>query len=104
MELVAGPLYPDLLPADATLSAKAGLEAYEHYCLSCHTIDGVGGQKVKEDMRKLVAGKSRDELRTWIGDPRRIRPCTTMPALNPALDADERQRAINQIVDFLESL
>jgi mono/diheme cytochrome c family protein len=103
IQLVSDARYSRLIPAGASASAQAGFTAFRTYCLTCHNLQGVGGRKVDTDMRLLITGKSRDELRAWISDPRTIRATTTMPPLNRNLDDKERARVIDQIVDFLEA-
>lgn len=104
IQLVSKSVYADLVPADTPASARAGFAAFKIHCLSCHHLQGVGGRKVDKDMKQLVTGKSRGELRTWIDDPKTIRPGTTMPPFNDKLDDEERERVIDQIVDYLELL
>jgi cytochrome c2 len=104
IELLPASAYDKLLPADATPAARAGFEDWKTYCMNCHRIDDVGGMKYPVDMRQLVNGKSRDELRAWINSPASLRPGTSMPPLNVYLDKQERSLVIERIVDYLESL
>ena len=103
IQLVPDASYVRLIPPGASASVQAGFAAFRTYCLNCHNLQGVGGRKVETDMKRLVAGKSREELRAWINDPGKVRP-TTMPPLNTKLDDKERARVIEQIVDYLEVL
>lgn len=104
IQLVSESTYDRLIPPGAPTSVQAGFSAFRTYCLNCHNLQGVGGRKVDADMKQLVAGKSRTELRDWITAPKTVRPATTMPPLNTKLDDRERARVIGQIVDYLEAL
>ena len=104
IELVPQALYSQLIPPGAPASVQAGFAVFKTYCLNCHNLQGIGGRKVETDMKQLVTGKTRAQLRDWINAPKTIRPDTTMPALNTKLDDRERARVIEQIVDYLEAL
>jgi mono/diheme cytochrome c family protein len=101
IQLVSETVYSKLMSPDASPAAQAGFASFKTYCLGCHHINGVGGRKVGVDMKLLVYGKSRDALRSWISDPRKLRPASAMPPLNTQLDRHERERIIDQIVEFL---
>ena len=102
IQLVSKSVYAELIPPGAPASAQAGFAAFKTNCLNCHNLRDVGGRKVDTDMKQLVTGKTRDELRSWISDPKTIRPTTTMPPFNDKLDDEERAQVIDQIVDYLE--
>lgn len=101
IQLVSDSIYAGLIPPGASPSAQAGFAAFKTYCLGCHHINGVGGRKVGAEMKLLVNGKTREDLRAWISDPQKVRPATTMPPLNRGLDNKERQRVIDRIIEFL---
>lgn len=101
IQLVAESVYPAMIPPGASPAVQAGFADFKTYCLGCHYINGVGGRKVAVEMKLLVSGKSDDELRRWIGDPRQVRPESAMPPLNRNLDPEERERVIDRIVTFL---
>jgi len=104
IRLESASIYQNLLPADASASVRDGFEAYKKYCLSCHQINGTGGTKNEADMKQLVHGKSRNDLRAWISDPQKVRCSTTMPAIDTGLDKVEQDRIVDRIIDFLEAL
>jgi len=104
IELVPASFYDRLLPADASAAARTGFKDWKKYCMGCHRIEGVGGKKCPDDMRQLVEGKSRDELRAWISCPVSRNSDTTMPPLNVKLDKQERDQVIEQVIDYLEAL
>ncbi len=104
IELLPASVYDRLLPEDASPAAREGFEDWKTYCMGCHQIDGVGGRKNPADLRELLKGKSREELRAWISCPGSLRPKTTMPPLNVNLDKQERDLVIERIMDYLDTL
>jgi mono/diheme cytochrome c family protein len=103
MELVSGAMLQSLLPADATPDVLAGFEAFNNNCLSCHNINGFGGRKFGMDIRQSIKGRSRSELFDWIDNPKAINKFTAMPPLDPGLKGEDRNRVINQLLDFLQA-
>jgi len=101
IQLVSDSIYAGLVPSDASSSVQAGFAAFKTYCMGCHYVNDVGGRKVGAEMKLLVNGKTREDLRSWISDPQKVRPATTMPPLNRNLDHKERQHVIDQIVEYL---
>ncbi|MCK5383877.1 MAG: cytochrome c [Gammaproteobacteria bacterium] len=104
MELVSGEMLQSLLPPGAPPSVEAGFDAYKNNCLSCHNIGGFGGRKFGMDVRQVIKGKSRDDLYDWIDNPSAINKYTAMPPLDPGVTGDNRQRVINQIIDYLQAI
>jgi mono/diheme cytochrome c family protein len=102
--LLPGSVYDSLLPGNASPAAREGFAAWKTYCMGCHQIDGIGGMKYPVNLRELVKGKSRDELRAWISCPGSVRPETNMPPLNTRLGKQERSQVIERIIDYLETL
>lgn len=104
IELVSKSVNAELVPSVASASAQEGFVAFKTYCLSCYHLQGVGGSIVQADIKQLVTGKTRNELRSWVDNHRKVSPGTNMPRLNENLEDKERARVIDQIVDFLELL
>ena len=103
LELVSEAMLQSLLPADASPAIEAGFNAFRNNCLSCHNINGFGGRKFGMDMRQSIKGRSRQELYDWVDKPRKINKFTTMPPLDPGITGENRQRTINQIIDYLQA-
>jgi cytochrome c2 len=93
-----------LLPPNPDSDVVQGHNHTREHCLTCHHIKGRGAQKYQEDLIKAACRWTDADLKTWIGEPARIRPGTAMPPLNNLLPADERRRIIEQIVLHLRSI
>lgn len=104
LELVPADRLQALLPDNASPSIEEGFHAFRNNCLSCHNIAGVGGRKFGMDVRQVIKGRSREELYEWIDEPSAINKYTTMPPLAPGITGENRQRVINSILDYLQSI
>ncbi len=93
-----------LLPPNPGPDIVRGMEAAKEYCLACHHILGVGGEKYPDDLVQAACRWSDADLKNWISEPGRLRPGTAMPPLNRLLPAEERREAIEQIVRYLSAL
>lgn len=93
-----------LLPGDlasrfteeATLSAK--------YCLSCHKLNGYGGDKHPIDLAERVRDMKAQEFERWVLDPNAVRPGTTMPALRPDQSPAERLELARRLYLYLRAM
>ncbi len=104
MELVSSDMLQYLLPAGASPAVKAGFEAFKNNCISCHNINGFGGNKFGMDVKQSIKGRTRQELYDWIDNPLAINRYTAMPPLDPGITGDNRQQTINQIIDYLQAI
>jgi len=93
-----------LLPAHPSEEQQQGFTDAKEYCLTCHRIRGVGGDKNPADLVQSSCVWKDADLKTWIQDPNRLRPGTSMPPLDPMLPAEERQRIAERIVAYLRSV
>jgi mono/diheme cytochrome c family protein len=96
--------FPRMIPpSKASQAAKRGFLTFQKYCMTCHKINGDGGDKGGE-LNTLGSSafdlRGRDWLVKWILDPRSLRAATTMPGLRENLPS--RQKAANDIVSYLE--
>jgi mono/diheme cytochrome c family protein len=101
--LVSDAMLLKLQPVAASPSVEAGFDAYKDNCLSCHNINGFGGKKFGMDLREAIKGRSRSDLRDWIDNPVAINRFTAMPPLDPGITGENRERVINQIIDYLQA-
>ena len=103
IELVSDAMLKSLLQG-ASAAVEAGFDGYKNNCLSCHKIDGFGGNKFGMDIRQSIKGRSREELYEWIDTPLAINKFTTMPPLNPGVTGENREQLINRIIDYLQAI
>ena len=104
IELVSDAMLQSLLPEGASASVEAGFDGYKNNCLSCHKIDGFGGNKFGMDIRQSIKGRSREELYEWIDTPSAVNKFTAMPPLDPGVTGESRERVINRIIDYLQAI
>jgi mono/diheme cytochrome c family protein len=86
---------------DASERVHRGFEVFQKYCSSCHSINGDGGVKGGELLSDLNAHDD-SWLRSWISNPKNIKPNTTMPALNQNLS--NRDVEIENVVIYLRDV
>lgn len=88
-------------PAKSAPSVQEGFLLYRKYCLSCHSLDGEGGQKAPD--LKLVNPFKRmslAELRRWILSPQSVKPGTLMPPFGPKLP--DRETKADALIEYLK--
>ncbi|MFO1419193.1 MAG: cytochrome c [Methylotetracoccus sp.] len=93
-----------LLPASPTAESRQALADVKEYCLSCHRINGQGGEKYPEDLLQATCRWNRGAFEEWIDDPARVRPGTRMPPLDRMLPAAKRSEVIDRLADYLWTL
>lgn len=69
---------------------------YQQMCTACHSMDGQGGT-VGPALDGVGSRKTAEWLRSWIKDPKSVKPDTTMPAL-PMSDVE-----LEEVVTFLSN-
>jgi mono/diheme cytochrome c family protein len=95
--------YAAARPPDADPAAAEGFGQAKKYCLSCHRVAGIGGEKFPGDLREISRPFSDQALKRWIIEPREMRPATTMPPLAPLLPEVERNRIAELIIRYLRA-
>jgi mono/diheme cytochrome c family protein len=90
-----------LLPAHSSKILEQGFAETKEFCLTCHSIRGIGGKKYPVDLIQATCRWQESDLKAWIDSPSRIKPGTTMPPLARTLSEIERQRIIERIVGYL---
>ncbi|QJD31394.1 cytochrome c family protein [Methylococcus geothermalis] len=94
------------MPADYAAAQPRDAEGFgqvKKYCLTCHQVAGMGGEKWRGDLRQLSRPLSDGELKTWIIEPQKMRPATTMPPLDTRLPDVERNRIADAIIRYLRA-
>lgn len=88
-------------PAHAPTEAHRGFEVARQFCLHCHTMNGDGGHKGPELNTETLAARYADDawLSAQLLAPERLRPGTTMPALDTA--AGKLSENLNAVKQWL---
>lgn len=55
-------------------------EVFDALCTACHAVAGKGGN-VGPALDSVYARKSKEEIKTWLADPAKVKPGTLMPKL-----------------------
>lgn len=93
-------LQPDIVNTPSTNNNHATLtqpQIFSSLCTACHMVGGKGGS-VGPALDDAFKRKSAEEMTTWLKDPQKIKPGTTMPKL-PLSDSQ-----IQELVSYLQSL
>jgi len=93
-----------LLPPKRTPYLDQGLADAKSYCLTCHHIQGVGGNKYPPDLLQAACRWTDKKLKDFIESPNRFKPDATMPPLARMLPDEERRAIIGRLVDYLRSM
>lgn len=92
-----------LLPPGIAPGHEEGAALAQKYCLSCHRVNGHGGDKASDLARSAKALPPADFLR-WVLQPSRVKPGTTMPGLPDAMPESERRAVAQRLLDYLAAL
>ncbi len=90
-----------LRPPGFDPALEPGLASTKAHCLTCHEVNGYGGQKVYSNLAVLARGMAAPEFVQWALDPQAVRPDTTMPALATQMPEAERRTIAESIYDYL---
>ncbi len=93
-----------LLPPNPTKDEAQGFAEAKEYCLTCHRIRGLGGEKYPEDLVQASCRWTDADLKAWIEDPAQVRTGTAMPPLNRMLPAEEQRHVVERIALYLRSM
>lgn len=90
-----------LFPVGLDAAYRAGGKLVQVHCISCHKVNGYGGDKVPINLAEVVKTKSRADFMNWVLAPRSVKPDTTMPGLPPDWPEAQRQDTAAAIYDYL---
>ena len=93
---------PEMNPASAEKSRPA-LEL-EKYCLSCHQVNGYGGNKSPLDLAEQTKILGEKKFYSWVLDPTSIKPGTQMPAMAAGMTEPDRQALAGRLFEYLNKL
>lgn len=93
-----------LPPAGSKPDVQRGFEAFRHTCLSCHKMNGQGGDRGVDLNYPVSVTKyiSEPYLTAIIDNPAKVRGNTIMPGLLP--NYPDRARVIKDIVAYLKAM
>lgn len=98
--------FPKMIPKDiAQSNIQKGFIAFQKYCMSCHKINGDGGDKGPE-LNSPISVTERQNFKIYfhklLNNPRDINPNSKMPALNDNLK--NKTQIIDDIRIYLETM
>jgi mono/diheme cytochrome c family protein len=96
--------YAPLLPERASRQAREGFALVKEYCLTCHRVAGIGGEKLPADLRPFLCSLNDSELEALIDNPNDATQKGGMPPLDPQLQGAGRRQTIELIVAYLRVL
>ena len=90
-----------LLPPGIAPGHDEGAALTQKYCLSCHRVNGYGGDKASADLARTAKMLPRADFLRWVLQPGQVKPGTTMPGLPDAMPESERRSAALRLFDYL---
>jgi hypothetical protein len=93
-----------LLPGEMGTRFVGQANLTQKYCLTCHQVNGYGGEKSPTDLLSSVKNNSADSFVSWVLNPSTQKHNTTMPPLLMSAPPSERQRVAKSIYDYLQEL
>ena len=90
-----------LRPPGFDPALEPGLSRVKADCLTCHQVNGFGGEKVDGNLALLARAMPEHEFVEWTLEPSRVKPDTTMPSLAPNLDEAQRRAIARSIYEYL---
>lgn len=93
-----------LLPGSLSPRYDAEAIALQTHCLSCHQVNGYGGDKMPINLALRARQIDAEHWRAWLLAPARVKPGTTMPPLSEGLPAAERESLVRRLHDYLKVL
>ncbi len=87
-----------LHPPGLDPALEPGLANTKMHCLTCHKVNGYGGEKADGDLALIARGLTAQNFVKWTLEPSSVNPDTTMPAL--AANRPEAERRATVRVDL----
>ncbi len=90
--------FPHMIPLNnSNDKISRGFKGFQSYCMTCHKINGDGGDKGPELTSFPI---KYEQLDKWIDNPTSLKANTTMPPLN--LKVKNRKQLITDIIEYLK--
>ena len=93
-----------LLPQGLDARFHEGAALAKTHCLSCHKVNGYGGEKSKGNLAKITKDYAELRFVRLVLTPRSVLSKTTMPPLSDGLAEPERERIAKALFDYLAAL
>jgi hypothetical protein len=93
-----------LLPPGSPAGLSGTATIAQKYCLSCHKVNGFGGDKWPGNLALQVRELQLDAFMRWVLDPSVVKPGTTMPGLPSSLPQAERELLARQLYGYLSKV
>lgn len=93
-----------LLPGDLAGRFEQEARLVIRHCLTCHKLNGQGGEKHPIDLAERVRDMPPDEFERWVLDPNGVRPGTTMPAFQANRSQSERIEGARSLYRYLRAM
>lgn len=93
-----------LLPPGLDARFHEGAALAKTHCLSCHLVNGYGGQKFEANLAEVAKVYEEADFISLVLAPLSVLEETTMPPLSDRLAEEERQRIAKALFDYLTAL
>jgi mono/diheme cytochrome c family protein len=93
-----------LRPPGFNPALEVGLSNVKANCLTCHKVNGFGGEKVEGNLALVARRLPAAEFVKWTLEPSAVKPDTTMPALSTNLGEVERRAIAQSIYEYLSQV
>ena len=93
-----------LLPPGLDARFHEGAALAKIHCLSCHMVNGYGGEKHEGNLADITKDYEEAEFVSLVLEPLSVFEQTTMPPLSDRLDETERERIAKALLDYLKAL
>lgn len=93
-----------LLPPGIAPGHEEGAALAQKYCLSCHRVNGHGGDKAPADLARTAKALPPADFLRWVLQPSQVKPGTTMPGLPDAMSESERRAVAQVLLDYLAAV
>lgn len=93
-----------LLPGNLAERYQGVAADVQKLCLSCHQINGFGGNKWPGNLAQLARSLGDDTFLRWVLAPSSLKPGTQMPPIADQRPQAEREVLARQILDYLKAL
>ena len=93
-----------LLPAGLDACFAEGADFARTHCLSCHRINGLGGEKFQGNLAEIAKRCPEADFLRLVLTPNSERTGSSMPALPDRLPEPERQRIARAAFEYLNNV